>query len=89
MQLNPDPKKQANEVIFSRKSNTVSCPPVIFNNNSIAKCSHHKHLGFALDSKLDLSINIELKIKRCNKLIVLLRRLSVLMFPKKSLTCHM
>ena len=27
MQLNPDPKKQANEVIFSRKSSTASYPP--------------------------------------------------------------
>ena len=28
MQLNHDPKKQANEVIFSRKSSTASYPPV-------------------------------------------------------------
>ena len=43
MQFNPDPKKQTNEVIFSRKSNTVWHPPVIFNNSSIAKCLYGKH----------------------------------------------
>ena len=37
MQSSPDPKKQANEVILSQKSNTVSHPPAIFNNNSITK----------------------------------------------------
>ena len=84
IKFNPDPKKQANEVTFFRKSNTVSHPPVIFNNNSIAKCSYHKHLGVVLDSKLDFSIHIEHKIKRCNKLISLLGRLSVC-FPRKAL----
>ena len=84
MKFNPDPKKQANEVTFFWKLNTVSYPPAIFNNNSIAKCWYHKHLGVVLDSKLDFSIHIEHKIKRCNKLIGLLRRLPVC-FPRKAL----
>ena len=39
MQSNPDPKKQANEVIFSRKlvSNDLSHPPVKFNNDNITR----------------------------------------------------
>ena len=72
MQFNPDPKKQANEVIFSRKSNKCTYPPVIFNNNITATCPHQKHLGVVLDSKLDFSIQIEKKIK-CNKIIGLIR----------------
>ena len=43
-----------------------------------------KALDVVLDSKLDFSIHIEHKIKRCNKIIALLRRLSVC-FPRKSL----
>ena len=37
MQLNPDPSKHANEVIFSQKpgSNNFSYPPIKFNNNGI------------------------------------------------------
>ena len=37
MQFNPDPNKQANEVIFSRKTRKSSHPPVTFNNNDIKK----------------------------------------------------
>ena len=39
MQFNPDPNKQANEVVFSRKtsSNNLSHPPIKFNNNAPIK----------------------------------------------------
>ena len=76
MQFNPDPEKQANEAVFSLKSNTVLYPPVIFNNNSTAKWSNQKHLSEVLDSKLDFNIHIEHKIKRYNNTIGLLTRLS-------------
>ena len=40
MQFNPDPNKQANEVILSRKmNNNLSYPPVKFSGNNITKCS--------------------------------------------------
>ena len=79
MQFNPDPNKQANEVIFSRKlvSNNLSHPPVKFNNNNISRCSHQKHLGVVLDSNLNFNTHIDQKIKKCNKMIGLIRRLSV------------
>ena len=52
-QFNPDPNKQAKEVIFSRKSNSANIfyLPIKFNNDSITRCSSQKHLGIALDSK--------------------------------------
>ena len=79
MQFNPDPNKQANEVIFSRKSNSNSFPypPVKFNENNITKCSYQKHLGIVLDLKLNCNTHIDQKIKKCNKLIGLMKRLSV------------
>ena len=79
MQFNPDPNKQANEVIFSRKSNSNSFPypPVKFNENNITKCSDQKHLGIVLDSKPNFNAHIDQKIKNCNKLIGLLKRFSV------------
>ena len=88
MQFYPDPKKQANEVIFSRKSNRCTCPPVTFNNNIIAACLHQKHLGVFLDSKLNFSIHIEQKISKCNKIIGLIRRLSVCLQRKALLTFY-
>ena len=84
MHFNPDPKKQANEVIFSRKSNKNIYPPVTFNNNHVINCSHQKHLGVVLDSKLDFNLHIEQKIKKCYKLIGIIRRLSVSL-PRKAL----
>ena len=79
MQFNPDPNKQANEVIFSRKSNSNSFPypPVKFSENNITKCFYQKHLGIALDSKLNFNTHIDQKIKKCNKLIGLMKRISV------------
>ena len=79
MQFNPDPNKQANEVIFSRKtsSNNLSHPPIKFSNNNISKCPDQKHLGIALDSKLNFNAHGDQKIKKRNRIIGLIRRLSI------------
>ena len=77
MQFNPDPNKQANEVILSRKTKNSSHPPVAFNNNVVKKYSNHKHLGLVLHSKLDSKFHVDQKIKKYDKLIGLIRRLSV------------
>ena len=34
MSFNADPKKQAQEIIFSQKSKTIPHPPLVFNNNN-------------------------------------------------------
>ena len=47
----------------------------------VSKCPQKKHTGVVLDSKLDFDIQ---KIKQCNKIIGLGRRLSVYQ-PRKSL----
>ena len=79
MQFNPELNKQENKVIFSQKSNSNSFPypPVKFNENNITKCSYQKHLGIVLDSKLNFNTHIDQKIKKCNKLIGLMKRISV------------
>ena len=45
MSFNPDPNKQAQEVIFSRKLKKVCHLPLRFNNNNVAQASSQKHLG--------------------------------------------
>ena len=52
MNFNPDPTKQAHEVIFSRKAKEINHPPLVFNNTSVSQLSSQKHLGVILDSKL-------------------------------------
>ena len=38
MHFNPDPNKQANEVILSQKSKVHSHPPLFFNSNDVRNC---------------------------------------------------
>ena len=78
MHFNLDPNKQANEVASSRKSNSNNFlgPLVKANNSDITICPHRKHFGISLDSKLNLKTYIERKIKKCNKIIGLTKRLS-------------
>ena len=77
MQFNPDPNKQANEVLFPQKLNASNLTylPVKLNNVRITKCSHEKHLGIVLDSKLNFNTHAAQKIKFSNKLIGLIKRL--------------
>ena len=53
MSSNPDPKTPAQEVTFSRKSKTISHPPLVFSNN-IVQATSQKHLGIILDTRLSL-----------------------------------
>ena len=53
MSFNPDdPIKQAQEIIFSRKSSQRSHPGLMFNDSIVNVTSIHKHLGMVFDSKL-------------------------------------
>ena len=86
MYFNPDPNKQANEVIFSRKSKVHShtLPSLTFNSNDVKKCPHQKHLAIILDSKLDFNVHVDNKIKKCFRMIGIIKRLSVSV-PRKAL----
>ena len=50
MSFNPDPQKQPQEVIFSRKSKVISHPPLVFNNNNVIQNTSQKYLGIILDT---------------------------------------
>ena len=52
MSFNPDLKKQAQEVIFSRKLKEVCHPTLRFNNNNVSQASSQNHLGLTLDNGL-------------------------------------
>ena len=55
MSFNPDKSKQAQEVIFSHKTQRVIHPPAIFNNMPVVCSSCQKRLGIYLDEKLHSS----------------------------------
>ena len=50
MSFNPDPNKQAQEVLFSRKIQKSSQPSLIFNNNIVTQSLTQKYLGMFLDT---------------------------------------
>ena len=84
MILNPDLSKQAQEVIFSRKTNKISHPTTTFNTVPVARTSCQKHLGLHLDEKLNFTQHIKIKISKANKGIGIIKRLSHIL-PRKSL----
>ena len=84
MQFNPDLNKEANEVYFSRKSNTGVYLLVDLNNSPVQLYESHKHLEIVLDKHLSFHEHIAKKIKICNKLTGTVKNLSFRL-PRKSL----
>ena len=76
MSFNPDPQKQAVEIIFSRKRNKIDHPVILFNDTPVKKVDEHKHLGLLLDSKLSFAAHIKAAIGKSRKSIGLLKYLS-------------
>ena len=62
MIFNPDLFKEAQEVIFSRKTNKISHPITNFNTVPVAPTSCQKHFSLHLDEKSDFNQHINIKI---------------------------
>ena len=52
MIFNPDSKKPAHGVIFSKKKYEVTRPSVFYNDIEVSRTDSQKHLGLVLDNKL-------------------------------------
>ena len=52
MEFNPDPTKQATEVLFSCKKFSPNHPQLIFNGIAVAKVKDQKHVGLIFVEKL-------------------------------------
>ena len=59
MSFNPDLTKQAQEIIFSRKTTTKVHPKIFFNKIPVSKADSQKHFELHLDSKLSFDIHIK------------------------------
>ena len=88
MSFNPDPNKQATEVLFSRKVNSDDHPKLTFNGNRIQRCSSQKHLGLILDNQLDFNKHLGDKIHKCNKIIGMMKKLSTSVSRQSLLTIY-
>ena len=76
MSFNPDPSKQAKEIIFSGKINKVYHLPILLNNSTIHQISSQKHLRIHLDEELTFKHHINEKINKANKGIGIIRKLN-------------
>ena len=75
MSFNPDPNKQAQKVIFSRKRNKFCHPSLRFNNNNVSQASSQKHLGLTLDNRLTFDEHLTNVSNKISKTIGSLRKL--------------
>ena len=75
MNFNPDPSKQAQEIIFSRKVQENFHPPLYFNNIKVEQTALQKHLGIFLDPKLDFKEHLKNMSVKVNKSTAFLRKL--------------
>ena len=75
MSFNPDPNKQAQEVIFSRNTKKINPPPLTFNRSTVSQSTSQKHLGMILDASLSFEEHLISVQSKTNKTIGLLRKL--------------
>ena len=75
MSFNPDPNKQATEVLFSRKRNETFHPDLEFNGVKIPRASSQKYLGMILDEKLSFNEHVSVKLSKAKKCVGSLRKL--------------
>ena len=76
MSFNPDPKKQAQEVIFSRKSKAIPHPSLEFNDNNVIIT---KTYGIILYTQISFEKHLEIVLCKINKTIDLLCKLQNLL----------
>ena len=67
LEFNPDPLKQATEVLFSCKNNVQNHPQIIFNGTVVTKVEEQKHLGLLLESNLSFQKHLSEKIRKAKK----------------------
>ena len=83
MSFNPNPQKQAVEVLFSRKNIATDHPEIRFNNTPVMKANEHKRSGIIINSKLLTHVNTAMsKARRDIGVLKLLSRY----LPRSSLS---
>ena len=84
MAFNPDPNKQANEVLFSCKTKSVDHPQISFNGFPVVQVKETKHLGLVLQFKLNFEKHLFEKMKKAKRIIGMIKHLNYLL-PLKTL----
>ena len=84
MTFNTAPSKQAQGVIFSKKTKKEYHPPLAFKSNNVSETNSQKHVGVVLDNPLSFEDYLKMILNKANKTIGLLRKLHNIL-PKSAL----
>ena len=84
MEFNPDPSKQATEMLFSCKKYSPYHPPLVFNGSVVKRVNEHTHLGLIFDSSLSFKKHFDEKIIKARRNIGIIKHLSKIL-PLKAL----
>ena len=75
MNFNSDPSKQAQELLFSRKTSSKPYPSLNLNDNTVHQVQLQNHLVLFLDPKLSFDEHIQCILIKTRKIIGLIRKL--------------
>ena len=76
MSFNPDPTKQAEQVIFSTKASKVEHPAIYFDSSEVVTVLHHKRIGLILDETFNFAEHIKEAIIKARRGTGIIRFLS-------------
>ena len=76
LEFNPDPCKQAPELLFSCKTKSPDHPQLFFNGTVVVKVKDQKHLGLILDTGLSFEKHLNEKLIRAKKNLGIIKHLS-------------
>ena len=88
MRFNPDPNKQAQEVICTRKSKNMRHPPLIFNKSKVFQSTTQKNLGLILDNRLSFEEYLIAMGAKVSRTIALLRKLQHVLLRQTLITIY-
>ena len=76
MAFNPDPTKQATEVLFTNKKKAVDHPDLVFDNKPVIRVNDHKHLGLILQPNLSFEKHLHEKMMKAKSNIGIIKHLN-------------
>ena len=88
MGFNLDATKQAQEMIFSRKTSEGNFPGLIFNNNIVNLTTIHTHLGMIFDSKLNFDEHLKSVLNKISQTIGLFKKFQGILSRKCLITIY-
>ena len=84
MSFNPDPKKPAQELLFSKKNSNITHPIIYFINFQVQRANQQKAFRVILDEKLNFKCHIDKGLTKTSKSVAVIKRLRSFL-PRKSL----